>query len=86
MAGYVFPCKNNGHCRKLLMEEAFDKPWREYVTHGTKRMFGIRFKCCTQCHLPVSKREAEWLNRELGYTPNDIEIDSNFLELLNGIE
>lgn len=82
---YQFPCPNNGHCRKLLMEKAFGKEWREYVTHGTKRLFGVKYDCCTQCHLPVSKREADWLNKELGYTPYDIEIDSDFMDVLNGI-
>jgi len=85
MSGYVFPCKTNGNCRKELME-AYDIRIPFYVTHGTKRIFGVKFKCCTQCHLPVSKREADWLNKELGYSLNDIEIDSDFLDLLNGIE
>jgi len=86
MSGYVFPCPNNGRCRQILMEEVFGRYFPVFVYNGTRRIYGVQFKCCTQCHLPVSKREAERLNRELGYTPNDIEIDSDFLELLNGIE
>lgn len=87
MTGYVFPCKTNGRCRQLLLEKAFPNTWIERsVTYGTKRIFGVKFKCCTQCHLPVSKREAEWLNKELGYSLSDIVIDPTFLDLLNGIE
>lgn len=83
---YQFPCPTDGQCRAIIMEEAGIRGWKSYVTHGTKRIFGVKFNCCIQCHLPVSKREAERLNKELGYTPDDIEIDSDFMDLLNGID
>lgn len=85
MAGYVFPCKTNGQCARLMYER-YGWNVKIYSLWGTKRIYGVKFKCCTQCHLPVSKREAERLNKELGYTPNDIEIEPDFLDLLHGIE
>ena len=83
---YIFPCPTDGHCRKLLMEKDFGGIWFEYVKYGTRRIFGVKFKCCTQCHLPISKRESDRLNKELGYSLNDIKVDPDFLELLDGIE
>lgn len=85
MGGYVFPCKTNGQCLALLFE-SYGWHIRIYSSVGYRRMFGVKYRCCTQCHLPINKRESDWLNKELGYTPNDIDIDPNFLDLLNGIE
>jgi hypothetical protein len=86
MSGYVFPCETNGKCRELQFKEwGFKWPHISPV-YGQRRIFGIKFKCCTWCHLPFSKAEADWLNKQLGYTPDDIEIDPSFLDMLNGIE
>lgn len=86
MSGYVFHCENNGNCREMQFREwGFKWPHKTFIS-GERRIFGVKFKCCTWCHLPVSKREADRLNKELGYTPDDIEIDSDFLDMLNGIE
>lgn len=81
---YQFPCPTDGQCRAILMADI--KGWKQYVPYGTKRLFGVKFKCCIQCHLPLNKREADRLNKELGYSLDDIKIDPDFLDLLNGIE
>lgn len=86
MSGYVFPCETNGKCRELQFKEWGLKWPHISPVYGQRRIFGIKFKCCTWCHLPFSKAEADWLNKQLGYTPDDIEIDPSFLDMLNGIE
>ena len=81
---YQFPCPTDGQCRKLLFER-YGWNVKIYSLWGYKRIFGVRYRCCTQCHLPLNKKVADWLNQELGYTSDDIEIDKDFMELLNGI-
>ena len=84
MAGYVFPCETNGQCAAKLYER-YGWNVKIYSLWGTRRIFGVKFKCCTRCHLPLNKREADRLNKELGYSLSDVEVDKDFLELLNGI-
>lgn len=93
---YIYPCKNNGDCRKLLYEEQgwnWDTGYPPYgvvhVTEMTVHGFEVTragFKCCTQCHLPINQAEATRVNRELGLDIVDVEIDDDFMELLNEFE
>lgn len=96
MSEYVFPCKSNGQCRKLMFES---KGWEwsdSYPKNGVVQVitnsekFDIpqwrgKYKCCTQCHLPLNQAEAAKANRFLGNKLEDVKIDADFMELLNGL-
>lgn len=93
--GYIFPCPNSGKCRQFHFEKMGFK-WVSYPhDYGTIRIerdtvYGFKtyvgsFKCCTSgdCHLPLNQAEASKLNKLLGNELKDIEVDDDFLELLN---
>jgi hypothetical protein len=93
-SSYLFPCKNNGRCRQLKFEE-WGMKWNTYAhDYGSVNIFQdsaygdwdnkiASFKCCTQCHLPINQVEATRINRLLGYELTEVEVDDDFLELLN---
>lgn len=91
---YVTPCKNNGNCRRLMFEDMGLK-WGDYPSHGWFRLDAIsekhkipqyigKYKCCTQCHLPINLAEAARANKLLGFTLEELKPDDEFMELLNG--
>lgn len=94
---YIFPCKTNGKCRQLKFEE-WGMKWVTYnhdfgvvhiykdSKHGSWDNRIASFKCCTSCHLPINQAEATRINKELGLSVEDtaVDIDPDFLELLNG--
>lgn len=94
---YLYPCKNNGRCRELKFQ-AWGMKWVTYehdygVVHiYSKSEYGDwsdrtnSFKCCTSCHLPINQAEATRINRELGLSLKEVEIDDDFMELLNDFE
>lgn len=51
--------------------------------HGDWTNKVAEFKCCTQCHLPVDQAEATKINKLLGLDLDTVEIDDDFMELLN---
>ncbi len=95
MSDYIFPCKTTGKCRQLMFKEhGWD--WSDsYPKFGGIRLerlteYGFyqglgNYKCCTQCHLPLNQAEATRVNKLLGNRLDDIIIDDDFLELLNGL-
>lgn len=95
MTEYVFPCKTLGKCRQLMFEEhgwvwSDTNPRNGVIQVVTSGKHDIpqwrgKYKCCTQCHLPLNLAEAEKANRFLGHKLEDVKIDDDFLELLNGL-
>lgn len=81
---YIFPCENQGECRAILLHDELGI----LIEHreGYRSVKGIKFRCCTQCHLPIHSKEATRLNKLLGRSLEDVVIDPDFLELLNGID
>lgn len=94
---YIYPCKTDGRCRQLKFEE-WGMKWEtfshDYGTvhiyrdsaHGNWSNRVASFKCCTSCHLPINQAEATRINRELGLELKEVEIDDEFMELLNDFE
>lgn len=93
---FITPCKNGGKCRQLMFEELNQNIPFDYPKHGsitvitTSEKHDIpqwrgRYKCCTLCHLPLNLAEAEKANRFLGKKLDDVKIDDDFMELLNGL-
>jgi|SRR5213595_2204003 len=90
-AGYLFPCPTKGRCARIAFEEV-DWEWDDsYPSFGN---FNIRdeegkslfyFKCCTNCHKPLNQEQATKVNAFLGNTLEELKIDDDFLELLNGL-
>lgn len=94
MSEYVFPCKSNGQCRQLMFNE-HGWEWSEgYPKNGVVQVTTVgkfdipqwrgKYKCCTQCHLPLNQAEAARANKLLGNKLEDVKIDDDFMELLNG--
>ena len=95
MSEYVYPCENAGDCRKLMFE-SYGWEWSDkYPENGvvqvitSKEPYNIpqwrgKYKCCTQCHLPINLAEAAKANKLLGYKLEDVKPDNDFLETLNG--
>lgn len=94
-AEYVYPCKTGGKCRQLMFEENGWNWSYNYPTNGVVQVTTIAqkfdipqwrgsYKCCTQCHLPLNLAEAEKANRFLDNKLEDVKIDDDFMELLNG--
>lgn len=94
---YIYPCKNNGKCRQIYFEnmgfvwETFPHDYGvvhiyENSKHGDWSDRVASFKCCTKCNLPINQAEATRINGELGLSLAEVEIDDDFMELLNGIE
>lgn len=92
-SGYIFPCENNGDCRKLTFEK-MGADWSDsYPKNGviqvnTVGKHGIpqwrgKYKCCTQCHLPLNQAEAAKANKLLGNKLTDMKPDDDFLGLLD---
>lgn len=64
----------NGVIQVITSSEKFDIPqWRG------------KYKCCTQCHLPLNQAEAAKANRFLGNKLEDVKIDADFMELLGNL-
>lgn len=92
---YIYPCKTGGKCQQHLFE-SYGIPWRDsYPKNGvigiwTDKGYGFdsfrgRYKCCTQCHLPLNQLEATKANKLLGNKLEEVVFDDEFMELLNGI-
>ena len=93
---YIYPCKNEGKCRQLEFQKMGLAWYESYPKHGVVQVridskFGFekfvgRYKCCTQCHLPLNRTESIKANKLHGYTLEEEPEDTEFLELLNAIE
>lgn len=94
-AEYVYPCKTGGKCAQLHYEKmgwdfASFIPRNGVIQVTTiAQKFDIpqwrgSYKCCTQCHLPLNLAEAEKANRFLDNKLEDVKIDDDFMELLDG--
>ena len=95
MSEYVFPCKSNGKCRQLTFERMGLEWSGNYPKNGVIQVttvsekFGIpqwqgKYKCCTECHLPLNQAEAAKANKLLDNKLEDMKPDDDFLETLNG--
>lgn len=91
---YQYPCPTEGKCRQLLFQKNglawYDSyPKFGHVTVITDSPMGFpvnrgQFRCCTQCHLPLNRAEADIANKLYGLTTANIEEpDDAFMELLN---
>lgn len=90
---YIFPCKNEGRCRQIMFQEnnlawydSYPKFGKINVVTDSPMGFPVHrgsYKCCTQCHLPLDGIESALANRLYGISAKDIEIDDDFLKVLN---
>lgn len=94
---YIYPCKTLGKCGQNAYEARGGTGWdalnapKNGVTQVTTiaEKYDIpqwrgSYKCCTLCHLPLNLAEAEKANRLLDNKLEDVKIDDDFMELLNG--
>lgn len=93
MSGYVYPCENDGDCRKLMFQE-LGLEWSDgYPENGVVQVTTVgkfdipqwrgKYKCCTQCHLPLNMAEAAKANKLLGNKLEEMKPDDDFLEMLS---
>lgn len=92
---FITPCKSGGKCRQIKFEQ-LNLNWSyNYPDHGVIQIITSsekhdipqwrgKYKCCTLCHLPLNLAEAEKANRFLGKKLEDVKIDDDFMDLLNG--
>lgn len=84
-------CPTDGRCRELMFDKhGIDKRGLDFGP-GTKTALKdepvfseLRYKCCSDCHLPVNQQEAARINRWLGVSASEIvlELDDDFLNAL----
>lgn len=91
---YLQPCPTEGKCRQIMFNnnglawyDSYPKYGKRTVITDSPMGFPVnrgQFRCCTQCHLPLNRAEADIANKLYGLTTASIpEQDDDFMRLLN---